>query len=163
IEGWTVVSNSVMVIADPTVAQTGNQYLALINGAITTNIATQPNHKYKINFSYRQAPSLQGLVGWWKGEGNGNDAIAGRNGSPFGGVTYVPGMVNQAFHFNGVNSYIRVPPTLALQFSNAFTLEFWYKAERTNGLEGLVSTRNSEFLGLNYDISLIPTRDLRVI
>ena len=104
-----------------------------------------------------------GLVAWWPGQGTAMDIIGTNNGFELNGVTYTNGMVGQGFYFNGINSYIMVPPSPTLQFSNEFTIELWYKAERTNGLEGLVSTRNSESQGLNYDLSIIPGTLFRAI
>jgi hypothetical protein len=35
------------------------------------------------------------LVGWWPGDGNANDIVAGNNGTLQGNVTFVPGMVDR--------------------------------------------------------------------
>src|SRR5206468_11845301 len=44
-------------------------------------------------------PAGAGLVGWWKGEGNGNDATGANNGT-LAGVSFTNGEVGQAFSFN---------------------------------------------------------------
>src|SRR5262249_39743448 len=51
-----------------------------------------------------RAPS--GLVGWWPGEGNANDAAGENRGTIQNGVGFSPGKVGQAFSFDGVDDYI---------------------------------------------------------
>jgi hypothetical protein len=108
-------------------------------------------------------PPPTGLVAWWPAEGTPLDVVGTNHGIELNGVAYTNGMVGKAFYFEGNSSYIVVQPNTALQFSNEFTIELWYKAERTNGLEGLVSTRNSESAGFNYDISITPGELVRIL
>ena len=69
-----------------------------------------------------QAPS--GLVSWWPGEGNTTDIADGNNGSLQGTATFAPGMVGQAFNFDGQDGAVVVgnPPNLMLQ---TFSIEAW--------------------------------------
>ena len=100
-----------------------------------------------------------GLVSWWRGDGDTMDELGANHGTAMGNVTYVPGKVGQGFYLNGAGSYIRVPASASLSFSNEFTVEFWYQSERApsaNNAEGLVAKRNSESGPLNYEISLVP-------
>jgi hypothetical protein len=79
-------------------------------------------------------PSPDGMVGWWKGEGNANDTINGNNGIAQS-VTYSTGEVGQAFVFNGSgSSYIRVPASSNLDVGqgNGFTIELWCNPTTTN-------------------------------
>lgn len=46
-----------------------------------------------------------GLVGWWPGDGNGNDIVGGNNGTLLDGATFAAGEVGQAFSVDGT-SYI---------------------------------------------------------
>jgi hypothetical protein len=50
-----------------------------------------------------------GLVSWWPGEGSAEDIAGGHPGVLMSGVTFVPGKVGQAFNFDGVSSYVRLP------------------------------------------------------
>jgi hypothetical protein len=52
-------------------------------------------------------PPPSGLVSWWKGEGNATDSVGTNNGalSP-SGASYAPGLVGQAFRFDGTNGYV---------------------------------------------------------
>jgi len=74
-----------------------------------------------------------GLVSWWSGDGNGTDIFGGSPGLPAtNGVAFVPGMVGQAFSFDGTNGYIQttldVQPS-AMQYS---TWEAWVYPIRAN-------------------------------
>jgi hypothetical protein len=63
-------------------------------------------------------------VGWWPGDGNGRDLVSTNDGVLFGGVSFVPGLVGQAFRFDGINDHVTVPasPNLAVQ---SLTIELW--------------------------------------
>ena len=74
-------------------------------------------------------PLPSGVVGWWAGEGNGNDVLGINNGSLQGGVSFVGGEVGQAFVFNGTNSYVQIPDARGLSPhvgpNGELTLELW--------------------------------------
>jgi hypothetical protein len=65
-----------------------------------------------------------GLVSWYQGEGNADDATDQNPGTASPGVTFGPGEVGQAFHFNGVDSEVRVPNSSTLEPSTV-TVELW--------------------------------------
>ncbi len=71
-------------------------------------------------------PSPRGLVGWWPGDANASNVLGTNRGVLFGNVTTVPGMVDEAFHFDGTNSFISVPDSSALKPTN-LTLEAWVR------------------------------------
>src|SRR5262249_16680118 len=70
------------------------------------------------------APSPNGLISWWKGDGNALDSIGGNNGV-LQGTNYATGEAQQAFDFNGVNQYVQIPDAPSLNPTNALTLEAW--------------------------------------
>lgn len=70
-------------------------------------------------------PPPAGLVSWWPGEGNANDAADGNSGGLLNGATFAPGRVGQAFSFDGTNSYARISDNPNLHFTNALTIEAW--------------------------------------
>jgi hypothetical protein len=67
------------------------------------------------------------MVGWWRAEGDGNDALGTNNGTLQGGVGFTSGEVSQAFALDGNNSYIMVPGSSSLNVgaSGSFTIECW--------------------------------------
>ena len=92
-------------------------------------------------------PAPSGLVSWWKGEGNASDTIGTNNGtlSP-SGASYAPGMVGQAFRFDGTNGYAQIPDSLALKPANV-TVEAWVWLDPSlpsnNGGEQIVFKKNT--------------------
>ncbi len=74
-------------------------------------------------------PAPAGLVSWWRAEENANDAADGNNGTiaGTGTVAYGPGVVGQAFVFDGIHRdrvNVGNPTNLRLE---DFTLEAWVK------------------------------------
>src|SRR5437764_15361124 len=49
------------------------------------------------------------MVSWWSADGNANGIQGSNNGTLQNGATFGPGKVGQAFSFDGVNDYVRVP------------------------------------------------------
>ena len=75
------------------------------------------------------APAPAGLVSWWRGENSTADAVGGNNGTiaGWGTVTYGPGIVGQAFVFDGTHrDRIDLGNPASLQLQD-FTLEAWVK------------------------------------
>ena len=69
------------------------------------------------------------MVSWWPGDGNANDIQGSNNGTLLNGATFAPGMVGQAFSFDGVDDEISIAHTPALNFgpSDSFTVDAWLK------------------------------------
>jgi hypothetical protein len=66
------------------------------------------------------------MVGWWPGDGNTSDLIAGNNGKLVGGASFAQGEVRQAFSLNGVGEYVDLGNPKALQVSSGdFTVDAW--------------------------------------
>jgi hypothetical protein len=69
-----------------------------------------------------------GLIGWWKGDGNGNDSsVGGNNAVVPADVTYAPAEVGEGFSLDGHAHQIIVPDAPVLNFSSNqdFSLEVW--------------------------------------
>ena len=74
-------------------------------------------------------PPPAGLVSWWRGENATTDAVGGNSGTiaGTGSVTYAPGVVGQAFVFDGTHrDRIDLGNPVSLQLQD-FTLEAWVK------------------------------------
>jgi hypothetical protein len=54
-------------------------------------------------------PPPAGVVGWWPGNGNANDAIAGNNGQLAGDATFASAVVGQGFKLDGFGDYVEIP------------------------------------------------------
>jgi hypothetical protein len=72
-------------------------------------------------------PPPSGIVSWWPGEGNAFDIAGTNNGTMTNGAGFGPGEVGVCFTFKGTGSYIEVPDSPSLSFTNDFTIELWYK------------------------------------
>ncbi len=101
-------------------------------------------------------PPKSGLISWWPGEGNAMDIIGAHTGMRYVGVTFAPGMVGQAFNFDGVNGYISVPDSPDLNPPSALTIEAWIKTSGTPSYSRIVgkfddASNTGYGLGLHND------------
>jgi LmbE family N-acetylglucosaminyl deacetylase len=70
-------------------------------------------------------PAPPDLVGWWRGEGNGDDLAGTNNGAWLGGATASTlGEIGQAFSFHGTNDFVQIPDAPELNPTN-LTIEAW--------------------------------------
>jgi subtilisin-like proprotein convertase family protein len=119
--GWTVATNQVGVVRDPTIAHSGNNFLALTSGRITNTFATIPGARYELQF-WARGP---GINHWWPGDRNTDDIVGGNNGTLTNGVTYAEGEVGQAFLLNKTNGqYVSVPNNPSFDVTS-LTAEQW--------------------------------------
>ena len=70
------------------------------------------------------APS--GLVSWWTGDNDHRDVYGGNHGTLHNGATYAPGIVGEAFSFDGLDDWVETP-SAGLDTLPQFTLETWVK------------------------------------
>jgi len=71
-----------------------------------------------------------GLVGWWPGDGDANDIGGGAlHGTLTNGALFAAGEVGQAFSFDGVNDYVDVADSAALEVSSQLTLMAWIRPQ----------------------------------
>jgi subtilisin-like proprotein convertase family protein len=136
---WTVISNQVSIVTDPTNAYQGTNFLALANGVVSNTLPTVAGRTYTLSFAYRGP----GIVSFWRGEGNANDSVAENNGVTQN-INYTAGMVGQAFAcdpetFNPVR--IRVADNPAFILTNSLSIEGWLRP-RGNGYIALCRTDN---------------------
>lgn len=54
-------------------------------------------------------PPPPGMISWWGGDNNALDIIGTNHGTLVNGATYAPGLVGQAFSFDGAGDYVTVP------------------------------------------------------
>ena len=67
-----------------------------------------------------------------------NDSVSTNNGTIVGGVTYTPGIVGNAFTFNGSN-YVGLPNN-SLNFTGDFSISLWYYVKQVND-QAFISNR----------------------
>lgn len=72
------------------------------------------------------APPPAGMVGWWPGNGDGNDIVGGHHGALRAGATFAPGLVGQAFSLDGVDDFVEIPDSPSFTLSS-ITIDAWVK------------------------------------
>ena len=76
-----------------------------------------------------------GLVSWWRAEGNASDAWGSNDGVLTNGASIAStGKVGTAFQFDGVNDHVLIPDSESLKFNNttSFTIELWWNRSVNN-------------------------------
>jgi hypothetical protein len=74
---------------------------------------------------YSSYVNYPGLVSWYQGEGNASDVTGANPGVLHDGVSFAPGMVGQAFSFDGVDGYVDLGNNPSLDIPGDFTAEAW--------------------------------------
>jgi hypothetical protein len=82
------------------------------------------------------APPPSDLVSWWPGDDNANDIAGGNNGSLVGGATVAPGLVGQAFRFDGMNDYVDVGD---VDLSSTFSVDAWIRPNDVTTTQMIIS------------------------
>lgn len=118
-------TGSAFSIATLQASSSGNYSVVVSNSAGTALSAAAT---LSINSAHPCVPPPDGLVGWWRGEGNDLDSAGTNNGAPVNGVSFVPGENGQAFHFNAITSGVNLGNPTNLQLQN-FSLEAWIKRD----------------------------------
>ncbi len=121
--GWTVISNSSAVIADPSLAFTNSQFLALADGRLSSGtISVTPGVEYNLTVNYRD----NSILSWWPGDQTVADVMEVNSGLLVPPANYTPGLVRDAFRFNG-SKFGRVTfgDPEVLRFAGAFSIEGW--------------------------------------
>ena len=75
---------------------------------------------------------VNGLVGWWPFNGNANDESGnGNNGTVYGAALASDrfGNANNAFSFDGLNDYVLLANSGAINFSGGISFSAWVNAE----------------------------------
>ena len=99
------------------------------------------------------APRPNGLVAWYRGEGNGLDSVGANHGTLRNGVGFTTGKVQQAFSFNGANE-VTVPNATALN-PVRITLEAWVYPTQVDGAVDIIVNKDSEpYENYQYEIGI---------
>jgi len=86
-----------------------------------------------------------GLISAWTADGTTADRNGKNDGLIEGNVTYAPGVLGQAFHFDGrEGTRIKVPHRPSLNLTNAGTLEFWFRPDEDSMMGSLVVKRTED-------------------
>ncbi len=81
-------------------------------------------------------PPPAGIIGWWRGQNDAQDAIGTNHGTLTNGATFAAGKVGNAFSLDGVDDVVTIP---AINAGSRFSVEFWLFPTRSAGYEHLAS------------------------
>lgn len=88
------------------------------------------------------APGVSGLAGWFRGEANAVDtSFNTSDGNLHNGASFRIGRIGQAFSFDGVNDYIEVPESVALNITGPLSLQAWVNPANTSN--GKIAAKTS--------------------
>jgi len=86
-----------------------------------------------------------GLVSWWRGDSNAKDSVGENHGTQPGEVSFVPGVVGNAFSFPTVpdeNSFILIGSPQDLRLTSGLTIDAWIKpSEMEEGQEATIASK----------------------
>jgi hypothetical protein len=104
-----------------------------------------------------------GLIAWWPADGDANDVVGGNNGSAGYGTTFMPGVMGEAFSFDGSNGYVTVPDSDRLNFGAAapITIAAWIYRTGSSPIMHIIGKRDGcgninyqmafDYNGLRFD------------
>ncbi len=118
----------------------------LANVAVETVVTFDP-----IGNILQAAAPPSGLVSWWQAEGTADDALGLNPGtlSSAGSVSFVPGKIGQAFHFDG-QGFVEVPDSPTLE-PVTVTTAAWVRAGASPGpFDHILSKGASNCDGSSY-------------
>jgi len=86
------------------------------------------------------ASASSGMLSWWGGDNNTQDIMGTHHGTLAGGTTYAPGLVGQAFSFNGQSGYIATEDSTIWDLGTGdFTIQGWINTNTPSSIMRLVS------------------------
>ena len=98
------------------------------------------------------------LVGWWSGEGNGNNVTGSNHGILATNISFVPGKVGQAFAFTGTGTVqIADAPNLNFSRTSSMTMELWACRTGLQTTMHLMGKRQPGCGSIAYQMSFDPT------
>jgi len=77
---------------------------------------------------------VTGIVSWWHGDGDYDDAVGSNDGTTGGAAAFAPGIDHEAFSLSGAtNSFVEVPDDASLQMTSAITIDAWINPSAGGG------------------------------
>lgn len=125
----TLPANASAVRTSPTENQAALSPFAITNSGFTANLAARSVTTFILTNTTAGQPGAS-TGAWYPLEGNAQDASGNGNHGTLSNVVFVAGKLgSSAAQFNGSNSFISIPRTIA----GDFTIAFWLKTTNTAG------------------------------
>ena len=80
-------------------------------------------------------------MNWWQAESNALDSVGDKDGTLINGTGFEPGVVGQAFAFDGVDDSVSFGNSVGNFGTNDFTVECWVQTTNTTRVQSLLSKR----------------------
>ena len=102
---------------------------------VVSNPCGSPAPSSRVGLTVNTTASVDcppGLVGWWRGENNGNDSSGYNNNGTLESVDFTNGVVGRAFAYDPeIHMYVwivvSIPDAPVLQLTNSLTIEGWVR------------------------------------
>ncbi len=99
---------------------------ALSASDVQTGYVFGPTQTQTVYNASAAPATIDGLVGWWSGNGNALDSTGNDPGTTTSSVTYTAGQSGQAFQLNGQSGEVTIPDSAALDTPN-FSIGGWFE------------------------------------
>ena len=110
----------------------------------------------------RAQPS--GTVSWWRGENNGADSVGTNDGTLEGVMTFAPGMVGEAFSFEGTVSRVVLPVSSSWDFgTGSFSLSAWFKTDMSGTYGNIIRYHSGCGTGEFWGLRTMPGGEVQFI
>ncbi len=107
-----------------------------------------------VSFSlFAQVPA-NGLMAWYKFNGNASDSSGNGNHGTVNGATLTSdrfGNANKAYYFNGVDNYIIVPASPSIQPKNSISIGVWVNTEPNGNKWTPILSKRNNYTSYPYD------------
>lgn len=88
-------------------------------------------------------PPPANMVSWWGAEGNARDGLGNNDGTLHFGVAFAPGMVGQAFSFDGSTGFVEMDNSASLSIPGQLTIDAWVNPNNVSTNQSIVSKYNT--------------------
>jgi hypothetical protein len=96
--------------------------------------------------------AMDGMISWWHADNDYDDAVGSNDGNTAGAVSFVPGVQNQGFGFNGTTgSFVDVPNDASLSPATEITIDAWIN---TSVFGGRIVDKITAFFSDGYLLDL---------
>ena len=92
-----------------------------------------------------------GVVSWWPAERDALDLYGRNNGVLIGGTTFAPGIVGNAFTYDGIDDFVVAPDITVLDTLQRLSVEAWVKFDALNAHDERIVTIAPERVVLRHD------------
>ena len=125
--------------------------VAIYDRALSTEEIVQHYLNGLDDLGYEVECVPSGMVSWWPGDGYANDITDGNDGTLKNGATYVPGKVDLAFSFDGLDDFVEIPDSDSLDTGTQFTIDAWFNTNDVDKIDPGTGSPTQTIIMYGYD------------